>query len=97
MINLQKVEIITEKRSIDYVLKLLDMLGVTGYTVINNVTGKGKRGVKHGDDLNDVFINSYILIVCEESQANAIVKDMKAFLQSTSGVCFVSDVKYVVH
>ena len=97
MINLQKVEIITEKRSIDDVIGILESLGVTGYTVIRNVTGKGKRGIKHGDDLNDVFINSYILVVCEESQAIAIVKEVKVFLQAISGICFVSDVKYVVH
>lgn len=94
---MQKVEIITEKRSIGLVIEIIEKCGVTGYTLVPNVTGKGKRGVKHGDDLNDVFINGMLITVCEETIAEAIVKEIKVFLQDVSGVCFVTDVKYVVH
>ncbi len=97
MKNLQKIEVITEKRSIDIVIEMIEKHGVTGYTLIPNVTGKGKRGIKHGDDLNDVFINSMLITVCEETVAEEIVKEIKVFLQDVSGVCFVTDVKYVLH
>ncbi|MBC7390505.1 MAG: transcriptional regulator [Opitutaceae bacterium] len=97
MKNLQKVEIITEKRSIDFVIEMIEKCGVTGYTLIPKVTGKGKRGIKHGDDLNDVFVNSMLITVCEEKIAEAIVKEIKVFLQDVSGVCIVTDVKYMVH
>ena len=97
MKNAQKLEIITEKRSIGQIITIIEKNGVTGYTVISDVTGKGKRGIQNGDDLNDVFKNIMIIIICDEIQAEAIVQDLKLFLQRISGICVVSDVKYVLH
>lgn len=97
MKNAQKLEIITEKRSIGQIITIIEKNGVTGYTVISDVTGKGKRGIQNGDDLNDVFKNTMIIIICDEIQAEAIVQDLKLFLQRISGICVVSDVKYVLH
>jgi nitrogen regulatory protein PII len=97
MKSAQKIEIITEKRAIEEVISTIEKHGVTGYTIFGDVTGKGKRGVKHGDDLNDVFKNVMIVTICDEEQVNAIVLDLKVFLKKTSGICIVSDVKYVVH
>lgn len=97
MKNAQKIEIITEKRSIEQVISIIEKHGITGYTIINDVIGKGKRGMKHGDDLNDVFKNSMIITICDEDQTQSIITDMKVFLQRISGICIVSDIKYVVH
>jgi nitrogen regulatory protein PII len=97
MKNAQKIEIITEKRAISQIISIIDKHGVTGYTVIGDVTGKGKRGEQTGYDLNDVFKNTMIITICDEEQATAIVADVKVFLQRISGICVVSDVKYVLH
>ena len=97
MKSVQKLEIITEKRSIEQIIDIIEKHGVTGYTVIGDVTGKGKRGIKHGDDLNDVFKNTMIITICNEEQVKTIVADMKIFLQRISGICVVSDVNYVLH
>jgi nitrogen regulatory protein PII len=97
MKNAQKIEIITEKRSIDKVLEIIEKYGVTGYTIFGDVKGKGKRGEKHGDDLNDVFKNTMIVTVCDQEQVDLIVPELKIFLKKISGICIVSDVKYVLH
>jgi nitrogen regulatory protein PII len=97
MKDAQKIEIITEKRAIKDIIAIIEKQEVTGYTILNDVTGKGKRGVKHGDDLNDVFMNSMIIVICDEKQSDAIVKEVKVFLTRISGICIVSQVKYVIH
>jgi nitrogen regulatory protein PII len=97
MKNVIKLEIITEKRAIEQVVAIIEKHGVSGHTIINEVTGKGKRGIKHGEDLNDVFKNCMIITVCEESQAILIEADLKDFLKRISGICIVSEVKYLIH
>ncbi|MEY5047374.1 MAG: hypothetical protein RLZZ175_733 [Bacteroidota bacterium] len=97
MKNAQKIEIITEKRSIETVIEIIEKHGVTGYTIFGDVTGKGQRGEKHGYDLNDVFKNTMIVTVCDEEQVLAIVPELKLFFKKISGICIVSDVKYVIH
>lgn len=97
MVKLQKLEIITEKRSLETVIEMIDNQGVTGYTIIENVTGKGKRGTKLGDDLNDVFRNVMVITVCDEEQAQAIIQNLKIFLKKISGIVIVSEVSYVLH
>lgn len=97
MKNVIKLEIITEKRAIEQVVAIIEKHGVNGYTIINEVTGKGKRGIKHGEDLNDVFANCMIITVCEEAQAILIEADLKDFLKRISGICIASEVKYLLH
>jgi len=97
MRNAQKIEIITEKRSIDKIIEIIEKHGVTGWTIFGDVKGKGQRGEKHGDDLNDVFKNTMIVTVCDEEQVLAIVPELKIFFKKISGICVVSDVKYVIH
>ncbi len=91
-----KIEIITEKRAIGQVIDIIEKYGVTGYSIIADVTGKGKRGIKHGDDLNDVFKNSMIITVCDNTEAENILKELRPFLQRISGICMVTEVKYLV-
>lgn len=97
MKNVTKLEIITEKRAIEQVVGIIEKHGVTGHTVINEVTGKGKRGIKHGEDLNDVFKNCMIITVCDAEQAVLIEAELKEFLKRISGICIVSEVKYLLH
>jgi nitrogen regulatory protein PII len=97
MKNTQKIEIITEKRSIEKVIEIIEKHGVTGYTIFGDVIGKGKRGEKHGDDLNDVFKNTMIVTICDQEIVEAMVPELKIFLKKISGICIISDVKYLIH
>ena len=97
MNNVIKLEIITEKRAIEQVVAIIEKHGVNGHTVLHDVTGKGKRGNKHGEDLNDVFANCMIITVCEANEAEQIETDLKGFFKRTSGICIVSEVKRLIH
>ncbi|MEB3283302.1 MAG: P-II family nitrogen regulator [Lyngbya sp.] len=93
----KKVEIIVSSLEIQEVLEVLTQANVSGYTVMNNTSGKGDRGVAN-DDLGTVLSNSYIMTVCtNEKQLNQVVDDITPILKRVGGVCLVTDANWVLH
>lgn len=93
----KKVEIIISSLEINEVLELLDKAKVTGYTVINNTSGKGDRGLSN-DDLGAVFSNAYIMTVCtNEKQLDQIVSSVTPLLKRVGGVCLINDATWIHH
>lgn len=93
----KKVEIICDSVEVNNLIKILESAGVTGYTIIRDVIGKGERGIRRGDGLTDVFKNSMIITVCDAGQIPAIVESIRPVLKRFGGVCLVSDANYVIH
>ncbi len=93
----KKIEIITDTLEMNEVSAVLEAHGISGYTVIKDVTGKGERGVQSGDDLTDVFKNSYLLTTCAPEQVGEIVEAIRPLLKRRGGVCLISDAHWVVH
>lgn len=93
----KRVEIITDALEMKEVSAVLEAHGVSGYTVISNVTGMGERGVQSGDDLTDVFKNSLLLTTCSSEQVGEIVEAIRPLLKRRGGVCLISDAHWVVH
>ncbi|MCS6774687.1 MAG: transcriptional regulator [Anaerolineae bacterium] len=94
---IKRVEIITDALEIERVAQVLEQHGVTGYTIIRDVIGKGERGIRRGDELSGVFRNSYLLTTCEPQQLPAIVEAVRPILKLRGGVCLVSDAMWVKH
>lgn len=97
MESMKKVEIVVDSVFLNRVLEILERAGVSGYTVIKDALGKGERGIMAGDELTDVFKNSYIFTVCTEEVVNNIVQDLRPLLKKVGGVCIVSDVLWLTH
>jgi len=93
----KRIEIITGALEMQAVVAVLETHGVSGYTIIKDVTGKGERGVQSGDDLTDVFKNSYLLTTCPPEQVQEIVEAIRPLLKRHGGVCLISDAQWVVH
>ena len=93
----KRVEIVTDTLELDRVLKLLDQVGVSGYTVVRNAEGKGHRGVRSGDDVTRVFQNSYVLTACTAAQVEQVVAAVRPVLRRVGGICLVSDALWVMH
>lgn len=94
---MKKVEVVVDSVHLNKVLEILERQGVSGYTIIRDVLGKGERGIMAGDELTDVFKNSYIFTVCPEEVAKRIAENIKPILKKIGGVCIISDVFWVVH
>lgn len=87
-----KVEIVTDAIKLDSIVKLLDEVGVSGYSIIKGVEGKGTRGARSGDGLTELFKNDYIMVICNEKQMNTIVEAVCPIIHKFGGICIVSDV-----
>jgi nitrogen regulatory protein PII len=92
-----KVEIITDSLEVESVVKLLDEIGVSGYSIIKDVVGKGSRGVRSGYELTELFKNSYVMVVCNEIEMHKIVEAVRPIIKKFGGVCIVSDVIMRIH
>ncbi len=97
MKGMKKIEIVIDSLHIHRVVKILESNGVSGYTIIKDAQGKGERGIMTGDEITDVFKNSYIFTVCDEEKAMKIAEAIKPLLKKTGGICIISDVLWVSH
>ncbi len=97
MERVKKVEIVTISLEIAQVLRILDKLGISGYTVIKDVTGKGDRGRVIDDLETEALTNGYVMSICTEGQEQQVVEAIQPILKKYGGVCIVSDAKWIVH
>ena len=97
MQNVKRIEIITNALEMREVCATLEAHGVTSYSVMHDVTGRGERGVQGGDDLSGAFKNSYLLTACAPEKATEIVEAMRPILRQNGGMCLLSDAQWVVH
>ena len=93
----KKVEIICDSVEVKNVVAILETAGITGYTTIPDVIGKGERGIRRGDDLTGVFKNSMIIAACQAALIPGVVEAIRPVLKRFGGVCLVSDAQYVIH
>lgn len=97
MVAVKKIELVIDSLETKRVAEILDRLGVSGYTIINNVVGKGERGIRSADELTDVFSNSYMIIACKEDEVQKVVDELRPLLKRFGGVGLVSDAQWMVH
>ena len=93
----KRIEIITDALEMREVCRVLEALGVSGYSLVRDVTGRGERGVQSGDGLTDVFKNSLLLTACGPERVEEIVAAIRPILKRRGGVCLVSDALWVMH
>lgn len=89
--EMKMITIITESILEHGLLEDIERLGAKGYT-IENVRGKGHRGVRHGDWSSDSNIR--VEIVCDLKTADDIADHLKeAYYKDYAMMLFLSDVK----
>ncbi len=92
--SLKKIEIILEGAYAAFATDLLDRIGVKGYTIINNLSGKGSHGFHDGHLMfneDDVLI--MIIAAVPESLVSPILQGFAPFYSEHSGVVFISDIQ----
>lgn len=91
---LKKLEIILEGEYQAFATDILDRIGVKGYTIINNLSGKGSHGFHDGHLMfneDDVLI--MIIAAVPEQMVEPIMQGFAPFYNEHSGVVFVSDIQ----
>ncbi len=93
----KRVEFVVDALEVPNLLRVLEQHGVSGYTIIPEVTGKGERGERRGDEPSGVFKNSYVLTTCDAAQLSDLVEATRPILRRRGGICLVSDALWVKH
>ena len=91
---IKKLEIILEGEYQEFAGDLLDRLGVKGYTIVNNLSGKGSHGFHDGHLMfneDDVLI--MIIAAVPEQLVNPILQGFAPFYNEHTGVVFISDIQ----
>lgn len=91
---LKKLEIILSGEHQGLATDVLDRAGVKGYTIINNLSGKGRQGFHEGHLMfneDDVLI--LIIAAVPEELVNPILEALAPFYNEHSGVVLISDIQ----
>ena len=84
-------EIIADEQEMDKILEGLDRIGVPGYTVVHNVTGKSFSATRTDDLPITGLSNVYVLCFCSQDLVESIVTEIHPIINKFGGVCYVSD------
>ena len=93
----KRIEIITDAHEMREVRAVLESLGVGGYSIIRDVTGRGERGEQSGDEVTGVFTNALLLTTCDAERLPQLVEAIRPILRRRGGVCLVTDALSVRH
>jgi nitrogen regulatory protein PII len=93
--TVKKIEIITNSLELTKVLEILEKSGISEYTVIENITGKGHRGRVIDDLETHTLTNVYVMSICTESQEQKLAEAIRPLIKKYGGICIVSDVKWI--
>ena len=92
--SVKKLEIILGGEHQAFATDLLDKAGVTGYTIINNVSGKGRHGFHEGHLMfNEEDVLIMIIAAVPEQLVTPILEGLAPFYSEHSGVVFVSEIQ----
>lgn len=91
---LKKLEIILEGEYEAFATDLLDRMGVKGYTIVNNLSGKGSHGFHDGHLMfNEDNVLIMIIAAVPEQLVEPILQSFAPFYNEHSGVVFISDIQ----
>jgi nitrogen regulatory protein PII len=90
---MKEIKIVVQGDQLKFVTELLDRTGATGYTIINNVSGKGHHGFHEGHLLfNDTSSQVIVFTVVPEDKVEPILAGLGPLFNRHSGAMFVTDV-----
>ncbi len=91
---LKKIEIILEGAHQEFATDLLDRAGVTGYTIVSNLSGKGRHGFHEGHLMfNEDAVLIMIIVAVPEELVEPILEGFSPFFNKHTGVVFISDIQ----
>lgn len=90
---MKEVKIIVQGEHLVFVTDLLDRVQASGYTIFNNVSGKGHHGFHEGHLMfNDTSSQVMVLTVVPQDKLEPILAGLGPLFHKHSGVMFVLDV-----
>jgi len=97
VIPVKRLEIVIDAPHSARITEVLQRHGLTGWSVLRNVTGSGERGRQLGDELTGVSSNHLILTTCSPEALGPLIEDLRELLVRAGGMCLVSDASWLRH
>jgi hypothetical protein len=91
----KRIELVVESACAKAIIDMIDAAGAKGYTVVQDVAGKGNRGVRDAMHLTGLFRNTLIIVIATEDIALRIVERSQLLLENYAGIVALSDVEVV--
>lgn len=92
--SLKKLEIILEGAHQEFATDLLDRAGVTGYTIVGNLSGKGRHGFHEGHLMfNEEAVLIMIIVAVPADLVEPILEGFSPFFNKHTGVVLISDIQ----
>jgi len=90
---MKRLDLIFNEKELKPVIKILEEHGITGYSVIKHVTGKGPNSTVYEDlEFTGIGGNAHMIIFCQESLLGKLHKGkLLDQLNYYGGVAYVSD------
>jgi nitrogen regulatory protein PII len=90
--SMKEIKIVIEGEHLHFVTNVLDEIEASGYTIFNNISGKGHGGFQKGHLMyNDTNSLQMVLSIVPEEKVEPILYALKPFLECHSGSLFVLD------
>ncbi|MGF1607688.1 MAG: DUF190 domain-containing protein [Rhodothalassiaceae bacterium] len=94
--KLKKIEVIVKGDRQPFIRDLFSEAGITGYTLIKDVSGLGHHGFHEGRLLfNDQASLVMFMAVATPRAINKVVAGLKPLFEKSSGIMVLSDVEVV--
>lgn len=92
----KRIEIMVEAPLLERVLDLLDKQGVSGYTVLPAIAGRGKDGSWHRDGLvGRVGAVVQVFCILDESRVDQVLEPLFRLVSRQIGIVTISDVQVI--
>jgi nitrogen regulatory protein PII len=91
MYAVKRIEIMSDSIELGKMIKALEKAGVTKYTVIRNVAGKGGKGATSSDLEMTMIENDYVVAFCVPELLESVIAAIKPILNKFGGACYISD------
>ena len=90
---MREIKIVVQGEHLKFVTDLLDRVGATGYTIINNVSGKGHHSFYESHlFFNDTSSLVIVFTVVPDERVEPILAGLSPLLNKHAGTMFVTDV-----
>ena len=93
---MKEIRMVVSGEDRPFVINLLDKVKAGGYTIISNISGKGRHGFRESHFMfNDTENLLMIMTVVPADKVEAILAGLRTLFERRSGVMLVSDVSVI--
>ncbi len=94
--NIKKIEITVESLYQQKIIEAIETTGAPGYTILKEVEGKGKHGIKDGKGISDGYKNCMVIVYCNQEETTGVINVIKPLIAKYGGICVIQDAHWVI-